>query len=75
MKKVLIALALIAASAVPALANYGPEPVTPQRHAAISHHERRAEMRMREAPDLRQAQDPYWTPCSYYSDTDPNSCL
>ncbi len=73
MKKVLVALALIAASAAPALANYGPEP--PQRHTTVSHHERRAEMRMREAPDLRQAHDPYWTPCNYYSDTAPNSCL
>jgi hypothetical protein len=75
MKKVLIALALVAASAVPALANYGPEPATPQHHATLSHHERRAEMRAREVPDLRQAHDPYWSPCNYNSDTDPNSCL
>jgi hypothetical protein len=75
MKKVLMAFALVAASAAPALADYGKEPITPRHHNTVLTHERHAEVRMRSRPDLRQAQDPYWTPCDYTSDTDPNDCL
>jgi len=27
------------------------------------------------APDLRQSNDPYWSPCDYTTDADPNGCL
>jgi hypothetical protein len=75
MKKVLIALTLVAASAAPALADYGNEQMTPHHQAAVSNYERHAEMRMRAAPNLRQANDPYWTPCDYTSKSDLNTCF
>jgi len=74
MKTVLIALALVSVAAAPALANYGKEPITPRHYTSVSKPERHAE-RMRGAPDLRQANDPYWSPSDYNSDYDPNGCL
>lgn len=71
MKKVLIALALVSVAAAPALADYGKAPTTPRHNATVSKAERHAE-RMRGAPDLWQANDPYWSPCDYNSDYDPN---
>jgi hypothetical protein len=75
MKKLLIALALVAASKAPALADYGKEPVAPQHQRLVSSYERHAEMRMRGTPNLRQANDPYWTPCDYTSKSDVNTCF
>jgi hypothetical protein len=74
MKKVLIALALMSVAATPALANYGKEPITARHYTSEPKSERHAE-RMRSVPDLRQANDPYWSPCDYNSDYDPNGCL
>ena len=54
MKRVLIALALVAASAAPALADYGKEPTMRRHQAAVSTYERHAEMRMRGMPDLQR---------------------
>ena len=76
MKKVLIALALVAASAAPALADYGKEPTMRRHQAAVSTYERHAEMRMRGMPDLQRANDPYWSRCDYNSNTPIiNSCF
>ena len=76
MKRVLIALALVAASAAPALADYGKEPTMRRHQAAVSTYERHAEMRMRGMPDLQRANDPYWSPCDYNSNTPIiNSCF
>ena len=62
MKKVLIALALMSVAATPALANYCKEPITARHYTSEPKSERHAE-RMRSVPDLRQANDPYWSPC------------
>lgn len=76
MKKVLIALALVAASAAPALAYYGKEPTTPHHQYFLSSYGHHAEARRTHtAPDLRQSNDPYWSPCDYTTDADPNGCL
>jgi hypothetical protein len=76
MKKLLIALALVAASAAPALADYGKEQTTPHQQRLASGYERHADVRkMPAAPNLRQANDPYWTPCDYTSKTDVNTCF
>jgi hypothetical protein len=76
MKKLLVALALVAASAAPALADCRKEPTTPHHQRLVTSHERHADVRMRRVtPDLRQANDPYWTPCDYSSDTDPDGCM
>src|SRR6476659_5828151 len=69
MKRVLIALALVAVSAAPALADYGKEPTMRRHQAAVSTYERHAEMRMRGMADLQRANDPYWSPCDYNSNT------
>jgi hypothetical protein len=76
MKKLLIALALVAASAAPALADYGKEQTTPHHQRLASGYERHADVRkMPAAPNLRQANDPYWTPCDYTSKSDVNTCF
>jgi hypothetical protein len=59
MKKLLIALALVAASAAPALADYGKEQTTPHHQPLASGYERHADVRkMPAAPNLRQANGP-----------------
>ena len=68
------ALTLMSVAATPVLANYGKEPITPRHYTSEPKSERHAE-RMRGVPDLRQANDPYWSPCDYNSDYDPNGCL
>ena len=60
----------------PALADYGKEPTMRRHQAAVSTYERHAEMRMRGMPDLQRANDPYWSPCDYNSNTPIiNSCF
>jgi len=76
MKKVLIALALVAASAPPALADYGKQPAMAHHQHVLFSYGRHAEGRgSPTAPDLRQSNDPYWSPCDYTTDADPNGCL
>ena len=58
------------------LADYGKEPTMRRHQAAVSTYERHAEMRMRGMPDLQRANDPYWSPCDYNSNTPIiNSCF
>jgi hypothetical protein len=76
MKKLLIALALVAASAAPALADYGNEAAAPHQQRLVSAYQRHADVRkMPMAPNLRQADDPDWTPCDYVSKVDINTCF
>ena len=76
MKKVLIALALVAASAAPALADYGKQPAMTHHQHVLSSYGRHAEARRTHtAPDLPQANDPYCSPCDYTTDADPDGCL
>jgi hypothetical protein len=76
MKKILVALALVAASAAPAVADYGRQPTATHHQHILSGYGRHAEARRTHtAPDLRQSNDPYWSPCDYTTDTDPNGCL
>ena len=76
MKKVLIALALVAASAPLALADYAKQPAMTHHQHVLSSYGRHAEGRgTHSAPDLRQSNDPYWSPCDYTTDADPNGCL
>jgi len=72
MKKVLIALALVAASTAPALADYGKEPTIPGHKASVKSH---SESRGKQGEvGGSQASDPYWEPCHFSRYGGENTC-
>jgi hypothetical protein len=76
MNKLLLALALVTASAAPALADLGKESTTPHHRHIASTEARRFEGKRGEiVPSQRQVNDPYWTPCDYHSNTSLNTCF
>ena len=76
MNKLLLALALVSASAAPALADLGKESTTPHHRRIVLAEQRGFEGKRGEmVSSQRQVNDPYWTPCDYHSKTDPNGCF
>jgi hypothetical protein len=75
MNKLLLALALVTASAAPALADLGKEPTALHRSHVTPTAERDWDWKRGEmSPDQHPVNDPYWQPCDYTSNFDLNSC-
>ena len=73
MNKLLLALAMLTGLSAPALASY--ERAHNEMEARQSN---RAYQHVSQMPRLRgyerQSYDPYWAPCDYTTDADPNGC-
>jgi hypothetical protein len=75
MNKFLLALALVTASAAPALADLGKEPTALHHSEVVSTEDRQWDWRKGEMrPDQHPVNDPYWQRCDYTSNADVDNC-
>jgi hypothetical protein len=68
MNKLLLALAMLTALSVPALASY------PRTHNEMEARHGVSNRAYQHVSHMGQSYDPYWAPCDYTTNADPNGC-
>jgi hypothetical protein len=75
MKKIVLAVAMLTALSAPALASYPrAHEEMEARHGVSKGAYQHASHMLRLRQDDGQSYDPYWAPCDYTTNADPNGC-